>query len=102
MSLPPLFTNHRELLTLNTKELPTYENALPGVDVQPLFLDTHRGVWVLRVVFHPGVRLPMHYHTGSVHLWTLSGKWLYVEHPDQPQTARLQTAFLSELVDRED
>jgi len=29
----------------------------------------------------------MHYHTGSVHLWTLSGKWNYVEYPDQPQNA---------------
>lgn len=22
-----------------------------------------------------------------MHLWTLSGKWNYLEHPDQPQTA---------------
>jgi hypothetical protein len=50
-------------------------------------LDTHRGVWVLRVLFHPVVVLPTHYHTGSVHLWTLSGKWFYLEYPDQPQTA---------------
>ncbi|TJY62274.1 2,4'-dihydroxyacetophenone dioxygenase [Sinimarinibacterium sp. CAU 1509] len=87
MPLPMLVTDHRELLTLNTRELPIYENALPGVDVQPLMLDTHRGIWVLRVVFHPGVVLPTHYHTGSVHLWTLSGSWHYLEYPDQPQTA---------------
>ncbi|MDD3761989.1 MAG: 2,4'-dihydroxyacetophenone dioxygenase family protein [Nevskiales bacterium] len=87
MPMPPLVTNHRELLTLNSRELPIYENALPGVDVQPLFLDTHRGVWVLRAVFHPGVVLPTHYHTGSVHLWTLSGSWHYLEYPEQPQTA---------------
>ncbi len=90
MPLPILATAHKELLTLNTNELPMYEDALPdvpGVDVQPLMLDTHRGVWVLRVVFHPGVVLPTHYHTGSVHVFTLSGRWNYVEYPDQPQTA---------------
>jgi quercetin dioxygenase-like cupin family protein len=88
--MPTLVTNHKELLFLNTKELPVYKDAvpgIPGVDVQPLMLDTHRGVWVLRVLFHPGVVLPTHYHTGSVHLWTLSGKWFYLEYPDQPQTA---------------
>jgi quercetin dioxygenase-like cupin family protein len=37
--------------------------------------------------FHPGVVLPTHYHTGTAHLWTLSGKWNYLEYPDQPQTA---------------
>lgn len=90
MPLPPLVTNHRELLTLNSNELPIYKDAIPGipgVDVQPLMLDTHNGVWVVRAIIHPGVRLPTHYHTGSVHLWTLSGRWNYVEFPDQPQTA---------------
>ncbi|WP_293387088.1 2,4'-dihydroxyacetophenone dioxygenase family protein [Nevskia sp.] len=87
MALPPLVTNHKELLTLNTRELPLYENALPGIHLQPLMLDTHRGIWVLRVLFEAGVLLPLHYHTGAVHMWTLSGKWNYVEFPEQPQTA---------------
>ena len=90
MALPVLSNTHETLLTLNSRDLPIYKDAvpgIPGVDVQPLFLDTHNGVWVLRVVFHPGVVLPTHYHTGTVHLWTLSGKWNYVEYPDQPQTA---------------
>ena len=90
MPMPMLVTDHKELLFLNTKELPLYENAvpgMPGVHVQPLMLDTHRGIWVLRVLFEAGVILPTHYHTGSVHLWTLSGKWNYLEYPDQPQTA---------------
>ena len=90
MAVPFLLNTHKALLTLNSRDLPIYTDAIPGVpgvDVQPLFLDTHNGVWVLRVVFHPGVMLPTHYHTGTVHLWTLSGKWNYVEYPDQPQTA---------------
>lgn len=90
MALPELTSTHHTLLTLNTGDLPVYKDVVPnvpGVDIQPLFLDTHNGVWVLRMVFHPGVVLPTHYHTGTVHLWTLSGQWNYIEYPDQPQTA---------------
>ncbi|MAK45201.1 MAG: 2,4'-dihydroxyacetophenone dioxygenase, partial [Spongiibacter sp.] len=88
--LPKPAMDHKALLTLNTHEMPMYKDALPGVpgvDAQPLFLDPHQGIWVLRAVFHPGVVLPKHYHTGTVHLFTLSGSWNYVEYPDQPQTA---------------
>lgn len=88
MALPNVLIDHKSLLTLNTNELPIYRDALiPGVDAQPLYLDPTAGVWVLRVMFHPGVVLPKHYHTGVVHLYTLSGRWNYVEYPDQPQTA---------------
>lgn len=87
MPLPMLVTDHKDLLTLNTNDLPMYTDVLPGVDVQPLMLDTNRGVWVLRALFHPGVVLPTHFHTGPVHFWTLKGKWNYLEYPDQPQTA---------------
>lgn len=90
MALPDLAFTHKSLLTLNSHDLPTFKDVvpgIPGIDTQPLFLDTHNGVWVLRVIFHPGVILPTHYHTGTVHLWTLSGKWFYLEYPEQPQTA---------------
>lgn len=91
MPMPTPVFEHKELLTLNTRELPIYKDALapyfPGVDVQPLYLDPNLGVWTLRVIFQPGVRLPCHYHTGPVHLFTLSGQWNYVEYPEQPQTA---------------
>lgn len=86
--LPYTVNDHDELLTVNSNDLPIYKDALVrGVDVQPLFLDPSNGVWGLRVLFHPGVMLPTHYHTGTVHLWTLSGKWNYVEYPDQAQTS---------------
>jgi len=88
MPLPNLVHDQDKLLTLNSNELPIYKDAIiPGVDVQPQFLDPHNGVWAVRVIFHPGITLPTHYHTGTVHLWTLSGSWHYVEYPDQPQTA---------------
>lgn len=86
--LPFVAQDHHELLTLNTNQLPIYKNIMVnGLDVQPYYLDINQGIWVLRVIFHAGVKLPMHYHTGTVHLWTLSGKWNYVEYPNQPQTA---------------
>ncbi|MES1945267.1 hypothetical protein PC39_14157 [Salinisphaera sp. PC39] len=85
--MPTPYTDHDELLTLNTNELPMFEDALPGVDVQPLFLDPHNGVWVVRALFKPGVVLPKHYHTGDVHFFTVRGRWHYAEYPDQPQTA---------------
>lgn len=85
--IPESVKDHGSLMTLGA-DAPVYKDILvPGVDVQPQFLDPNNGTWVLRVWFHPGVRLPKHYHTGTVHLWTLSGKWYYAEHQDQPQTA---------------
>lgn len=91
MVMPIPVYDHKELLTLNTEGLPIFKDAMapyfPGVDMQPLFLDPCAGTWVLRVIFQPGVRLPCHYHTGTVHLFTLSGRWNYVEYPDYPQTA---------------
>ncbi|WP_339779227.1 2,4'-dihydroxyacetophenone dioxygenase family protein [uncultured Marinobacter sp.] len=85
--LPETVKDHDKLITLGA-DAPVYKDILvPGVDVQPQFLDPNNGTWVLRVWFHPGVKLPTHYHTGTVHLWTLSGKWYYSEHKDQPQTA---------------
>lgn len=87
MGFPFLVNEHHELLTLNNNDLPIYRDLLPGVHVQPQFLDVVNGVWALRVQFEPGVVLPAHYHTGNVHFWTLSGKWYYKEYPDQPQTA---------------
>ena len=86
--LPEIITHQDKLLTINSNEVPFIKDALaPGIDVQPLFLDAQAGIWVLRVIFAPGVTLPKHFHTGSVHLWTISGQWNYVEYPDQPQTA---------------
>jgi 2,4'-dihydroxyacetophenone dioxygenase len=31
--------------------------------------------------------VPLHDHTGIAEVYTLSGSWHYLEHPDQPQTA---------------
>ena len=89
MSLPEAISQDF-LLTLNTTELEPLEDAVPGVpgvDVYPLFLDVENGTWVLRARFKPGVTLPTHFHTGTVHFYTLSGCWHYLEHPEDKQTA---------------
>lgn len=87
MALPDVINHQDFLLTLNTNEENLVQDALPGVDVYPLFLDPENGVWVIRAKFQPGVTLPKHFHTGVVHFYTLAGRWNYLEYPDQPQTA---------------
>jgi len=87
MTLPEIINHQDFLLSLDTTTEPVVVEALPGVDVWPLFLDAENGVWVIRAKFKPGTTLPKHFHTGSVHFYTLSGMWNYVEYPNQPQTA---------------
>ncbi|MEJ8855128.1 2,4'-dihydroxyacetophenone dioxygenase family protein [Variovorax robiniae] len=79
---------HDRLLTVDTSKAAWVKDALaPGIDVCPVFLDAQNGIWGLRARFAPGTTLPKHLHTGTVHMFTLSGSWNYVEHPEQPQTA---------------
>ncbi|MCY1294242.1 hypothetical protein D9M70_435280 [compost metagenome] len=89
MALPSTFTHQDTLLSVNTNEHPFLKSLAghPGIDVFPLFIDPYNGVWMMRARFKPGVTLPLHFHTGSVHLYTMSGCWYYTEYPDQKQTA---------------
>lgn len=88
MTIPDAITHQDALLSVDTSDNTFLEGLLhPGIKVRPLFLDAHNGLWVLRVKFAPGVTLPLHFHTGCVHLYTLSGCWYYSEYPDQKQTA---------------
>lgn len=86
--LPLVALPQDELLTVNADEAPWLEETLaPGVSVKPLRLDLEAGVWVILAKFRPGSRVPLHYHTGEAEVFTQSGRWNYVEYPDQPQTA---------------
>ena len=88
MTLPSPINHQDFLLDLDTSKLPALESELlPGVALWPLFLDPENGVWVLRARFQPGTTLPMHFHTGTVHFYTTSGCWCYLEYPEQRQTA---------------
>jgi 2,4'-dihydroxyacetophenone dioxygenase len=87
MVLPSPINHQDRLLTININDRPPVSDAIPGLHVHPLFLDSENGVWVLYAKFDPGTRLPMHFHTGVVHFFTISGAWNYVEYPDDVQTA---------------
>lgn len=88
MSTPETITHQDKLLNIDTNVSKFIEGLLhPNIKAHPLFLDPYNGVWVFRVKFGPGVTLPMHFHTGTVHLYTMSGCWYYSEYPDQKQTA---------------
>lgn len=86
--LPLVALPQGELLTVNAGELPLIHDALgEGVHFKPLRLDLELGEWVVLATFAPGARIPLHYHTGAVDAWTISGSWHYIEYADQPQTA---------------
>jgi 2,4'-dihydroxyacetophenone dioxygenase len=77
------------LLSVDIKQIPLFKDILgvPGIHIQPLRLDPERGEWVFLATLAPGCELPIHYHTGTAQVWTIQGRWLYREYPDQPQTA---------------
>ena len=86
--LPIVAMPQGELLTVNEADVPMVKDVVvPGVSIQPLRFDPERGEIVVLAAIAPGVELPIHYHTGSAEVYTLSGRWDYREYPDQPQTA---------------
>lgn len=88
MGLPEVVTHQNELLSIDTNVSRFIEGLLhPGIKAHPLFLDPYAGIWAFRVKFAPGVTMPVHFHTGTVHIYTMSGCWHYTEYPDQKQTA---------------
>lgn len=87
-TLPLVALPQRELLTVNENDIPLLTDALgPGIHVKPLRLDMEAGCWVVLATFGPGSKVPLHYHTGTAEVYTLSGRWHYAEYPNQPQTA---------------
>ena len=86
--LPIVALPQDEILTVNEADIPVLKDmVVPGVSLQALRLDPQRGEIVVLATVAPGVELPIHYHTGSAEVYTLSGRWEYREYPDQPQTA---------------
>jgi quercetin dioxygenase-like cupin family protein len=87
-ALPIVGLPQGELLTVNERNIPLVKDALgAGVHFKPLRLDMQTGCWVVLATFSPGAKIPLHYHTGIAEVYTLSGRWHYQEHPNQPQTA---------------
>lgn len=87
-ALPLVAMPQSELLSVNESQIPLIKDAMgAGVHVQPLRLDLEAGCWVVLATFSPGSQVPLHYHTGTAEVYTLSGSWHYLEYPDQPQVA---------------
>lgn len=87
MQMPTHHEQEKNLLTIDSSKEPWVKDfPHRGSDVCPLFFDPQNGIWVLRARLAPGVVLPNHFHTGTVHLMTLSGEWNYTQYPHQPQT----------------
>ena len=82
---------------MTTIDIPTAilrgEDELPFVDLgdgstlQLLQVDVDQGLWVIRTKFRPGMTVDTHKHTGTVHAFTLSGSWKYLEYPDDVNVA---------------
>ena len=86
--LPLLALTQNRLLTLNESDIPLIRDTVaPGIHLQVLRSDFEHNEWVVLVTFAPGTSLPLHYHTGPAEVYTLKGRWVYSEYPDQPQTA---------------
>ena len=86
--LPVLAVPQNRLLTLNESDIPLVRDTVgTGIHIKVLRLDVEHNEWVVLVTFAPGSSLPLHYHTGPAEVYTLSGRWIYSEYPDQPQTA---------------
>lgn len=86
--LPVVAVRQARLLTVNLNDIPILNDALAeGVGVQVLRADIEMGEWVLLATFKPGAQVPMHYHTGCVDGYTMSGSWYYLEYPDDVQVA---------------
>src|SRR6266540_3230032 len=87
-TLPLVALPQGELLTVNIDQIPMLKDLVaPGIHIQPLRLDPERGEWVFLATMAPGCELPLHYHTGPAQVWTIQGRWMYREYPDQPQIA---------------
>lgn len=86
--LPLVALPQGELLTVNANDIPLLRDVLgEGIHNRTLRVDLEKGEWVVLTTFAPGTRIPLHYHTGTVDAWTISGCWYYKEYADQPQTA---------------
>ena len=86
--LPVISLPQGELLTVHLDEVPMLRDALkPGIHYRPLRVDIERGEWVIVLTFEPGTETDLHYHTGPSDVYTLQGRWIYKEYPDQVQIA---------------
>ncbi len=74
-------TIHRAQADLPFVDLPD------GSKLQLLQVDLAQGIWIIRTLFAPGMKVQTHKHTGHVYAFTQSGSWHYLESPDEVNRA---------------
>jgi len=62
-------------------EIPWVPNlSYPGTEMRLLQADVDAGVYAMAGRMHAGLEVGTHRHLGAVHMFTLSGSWVYREH----------------------
>ena len=62
-------------------EVPWVPNLnYPGTEMRMLQADVDAGVYTMAGRMHAGLEVGTHRHLGAVHMFTLSGSWVYREH----------------------
>ncbi len=64
---------------VHADDLPFVEIG-PGIEMKLFRTGLHDATWEAIFRFQPGTVLPTHHHTGSVHAFTISGRWGYREY----------------------
>lgn len=72
---------HPSAILRHTEALP-FVDAGHGTHLQLMQVDLANGVWTLRTRFEAGTTIRTHKHTGVVHAFTMTGRWHYLEYPD--------------------
>ncbi|HVW70142.1 MAG TPA: 2,4'-dihydroxyacetophenone dioxygenase family protein [Steroidobacteraceae bacterium] len=65
---------------VNESTLPWFDYA-PGVQMKLLKINRSTGQFVLLLRAEPGAHLGRHKHYGTVNVYTLRGRWRYLEDP---------------------
>jgi pimeloyl-ACP methyl ester carboxylesterase/quercetin dioxygenase-like cupin family protein len=77
-----MFYENVEANLIDTDSLPWIPFVPYASDVllKVLKVDPVRGEWITLLKVPAGFQLPMHHHSGCVHVYTISGRWRYLEH----------------------
>lgn len=78
----PMFYQTIDTALIDVESMPWIPFAPYSDDIQLKLIkvDPIRGEWVTLLKIPGRMELPMHHHAGTVMVWTVAGKWKYLEH----------------------
>lgn len=80
-AMPAIPTWEAPTLHVGADETP-WVTLAEGIEAKMVQVDLNQGLWVNFNRFHPGARVPPHYHSGQVMAVTMAGEWWYEEAPE--------------------